>query len=219
MIAVSRVTVNHDGRGGTAPDHLVWHQGSKKKQRKVDIGVDIGVNIDLASLPGPPGFLHGPWVQVHGGCISGADIAAWPYSVTLPCKLVAFLGSLHWPADSGDLGHFVVSYLEVFILFEQWAGHLLLSEKVTRPHERGHRLLFLCQKESKLGRDVASSVALVKALGKLPGGLGRFLPCSVGRHMSRIRHLGWDQCSHRLTSSNWKADIISAFRWSVGVLE
>ena len=35
--------------------------------------------------------------------------------------------------------HFGVSYLEVLILFEQWAGHRLLSEKVTRPHVRALR--------------------------------------------------------------------------------
>ena len=28
MIAVARVSVNHDGKGGTAPDPLVWDQGS-----------------------------------------------------------------------------------------------------------------------------------------------------------------------------------------------
>ena len=39
-----------------------------------------------------------------------------------------------------------------------------------------------------------------RALAKLPGGLGRFLPCSLGSHMSRLRHLGWNQCSHGLTS-------------------
>ena len=45
--------------------------GSKKVRR-----TDIGVNLDLASLPGPHGFLNGPWVQVHGGGITGADVAA-----------------------------------------------------------------------------------------------------------------------------------------------
>ena len=40
--------------------------------------------------------------------------------------------------------------------------------------------------------------SLVRALGKLLGGIGRFLPCSVGGHMSRLRHLGWDQCSFLL---------------------
>ena len=59
MVAVSWVAVNHDGRSGSAPDPLVWDQGSKRKQRKTD----IRVNVDLASLPGAPGFLNGPSVQ------------------------------------------------------------------------------------------------------------------------------------------------------------
>ena len=41
------------------------------------------------------------------------------------------------------LGHFGVSYLEVLILFEPWAAHRLLSEKVTRPHVRAHRPIFI----------------------------------------------------------------------------
>ena len=65
MIALARVTVNHDGRGGTAPDPLVWDQGGRKKVRRTG----LRVNIDLASLPSPPGFLNGPWIQVSGGHI------------------------------------------------------------------------------------------------------------------------------------------------------
>ena len=45
-----------------------------------------------------------------------------------------------------------------------------------------------------------SAVLLGRWLGKLPGGIGRFLPCQVGTHLSRLRHLGWNQCSHGLTS-------------------
>ena len=135
MIAVSRVAVNHDGRGGSATDPLVWDQGSKRKQRKTD----IRVNVNLTSLPGPPGFLNGTWVQVHGGCITGADVAAWPYSVSTLCKFTAFLGSLQCPVGAEDLRHFGVSFLEVLILFEQWVGHQLLSERVTRPHVRANR--------------------------------------------------------------------------------
>ena len=62
MIAVAWVAVNHDGRGGTAPDPLVWDQGGRKNVRRTD----ISVNVDLASLHGPPGVLCGPWMQVHG---------------------------------------------------------------------------------------------------------------------------------------------------------
>ena len=42
--------------------------------------------------------------------------------------------------------------------------------------------------------------SLLRALGKLPGGLGRFLPCRLGTHLSRLRHVGWNQCSHGLDS-------------------
>ena len=126
MIAVARVTVNHDGRCGAAPDPPVWDQGGLEKARKLA----IRVNVD---------FLGGPWIQVHGGPISGTDFAAWPYSVGILCKFTSFRGTLHWPASSEDLGQIGVSFLELLILFEQWAGHRLLSEKVTRPHVRADR--------------------------------------------------------------------------------
>ena len=124
MIAIARVSVNHDGRDVTAPDPL-WDQGSRPKARKLA----IRVNVDLASLPGPPGFLNSPWVQVDAGRITGADIAAWPKSVSVLIRFTAFLNTLHWPSGSVDLGHFGISFMELLILFEQWAGHLLLSEK------------------------------------------------------------------------------------------
>ena len=51
MTAVAQVSVNHDGKGGTAPDPLVSDQGSRPKVRKLD----IRVTVDLASSPGPAG--------------------------------------------------------------------------------------------------------------------------------------------------------------------
>ena len=101
MIAIARVSVNHDGRCGTDPDPLVWDQGSRPKARKLT----IRFNVDLASLPGPPGFLTSPWVHVDAGRISGADVAAWPYSVGILCKFTSFLGTLNWPVGSDDFGH------------------------------------------------------------------------------------------------------------------
>ena len=110
MIAVARVSVNHDGKGGTAPDPLVWDQGSRPKVRKLA----FRVNVDLASLPGPPGFLNSSWTQVAAGRITGADIAAWPYSVGILIKFTSFLNTLHWPSGSDELGHFGVSYFGAF---------------------------------------------------------------------------------------------------------
>ena len=120
---------------------ILWFgdQGSKPKVRKLA----IRVNLDLASLPGPPGFLNCDWVQVHAGHITDADISAWPYSVGILVRFTSFLGTLHWPSGSLDLGHVGISFLELLILFEQWAGHRLLSEKVTRPHVRAGRPILL----------------------------------------------------------------------------
>ena len=74
--------------------------------------------MDLASLPGPPGFLDGPWIQVNGGHISDSDIAAWLYSVGIQFIFASFLDTLHWPPGSGDFGHFGVSLLDLLIRFE-----------------------------------------------------------------------------------------------------
>ena len=48
------------------------------------------VNVDLASLPGPPGFLNNIWVQVDAGHITSADISAWPYSVGILVSFTTF---------------------------------------------------------------------------------------------------------------------------------
>ena len=98
---------------------------SRPKVRKLH----IRVNVDIASLPGPPGFLNSSWIQVDGGRIIGADISAWPNSVGILVRFTSFLGTLHWPSGSVDFGHFGISFLDLLILFEQWAGHRLLSEK------------------------------------------------------------------------------------------
>ena len=42
--------------------------------------------------------------------------------------------------------------------------------------------------------------AMLRALGGLPGGLGRFLPCRIGADHCRLRSIGWERCGHGLTS-------------------
>ena len=139
MIAVAMVSVNHDGKGGTAPGPLVWDQQSRPKIRKLD----IRINVDLASLPGPPGFLNSSWIQVAAGRTTFADTAAWPCSVSILIRFTSFLTKLHWPSGSVDFGHFGISFMELWILFEQWAGHRLLSQEVTRPHVRANHPILI----------------------------------------------------------------------------
>ena len=42
--------------------------------------------------------------------------------------------------------------------------------------------------------------AMMWSLCLLPGGLRRFVPCSIGANHCRLRHIGWEKCGHGLTS-------------------
>ena len=42
--------------------------------------------------------------------------------------------------------------------------------------------------------------SLMRSLCFLPGGLARFVPCSIGANHCRLRHIGWERCGHGLTS-------------------
>ena len=154
MVAVSRVVVNRVGRGGSAPDPLVWDRGSTKKQRKVD----IRVNIDLATLPGMvPGFrlrvavslvlmwLSGLIVSVccansHRFCVLCIGLLTMWTLVTL-----AFLSWRSLPFSSNGLA--------IDCSLKRLPG------LVQGPIVQFLFLLCLFQKESKFDKDVSSSAA------------------------------------------------------------
>ena len=80
----------------------------------------------------------------------------------------------------------------------------MLSEKFTRRHVRAGRPILFPSVPVSEGIEIRHGCpflsSLIRALAKLPGGLGRFMPCSLGSHMSRLRHVGWNQYSHGLNS-------------------
>ena len=51
-------------------------------------------------------------------------------------KWVAFLSSLHWPADECNLSVGGVSCVELLILYELWAGERLQLEKAVPGYRR-----------------------------------------------------------------------------------
>ena len=75
------------------------------------------------------------WVGVLPAIICAEDVCGWPYSVGILVKLVAFPGTLHWPAARADLGVGGVSCVELLILYELWAGERPVLEKAV-PHYR-----------------------------------------------------------------------------------
>ena len=54
-------------------------------------------------------------------------------------KWVAFLYTLHWPQGGADLGVGGVSYVELLILYELWAGERLDLEKAVPRYRRAGR--------------------------------------------------------------------------------
>ena len=123
FIAISRAVVNHDGGIGTALDSLVWSAGALPKRP-----ILVHAFRDRAFLSGPLGLWDSAWVNIPASVISAADVALWPYTPGLSVKWVSFLGSLHWPAGGSDLGVGGISYVELLILYELWAGERLSWE-------------------------------------------------------------------------------------------
>ena len=199
FIAISRAVVNHDGLGGTAPNPLVWSVGASRKRRRL-----VHVVRDRAFLPGPPGIWHSEWFQVPAAVVCDEDIALWPYTPGLLVKWVSFLNSLHWPIGNLDLGVGGVSYVELLILYELWAGERLSLEKAHPRYLRPGRLISVSAVPSGLGIDIWRSCRFIGALMRsfclLPGVLRRFVPCSIGANHCRLRHIGWEKCGHGLTS-------------------
>ena len=214
--------VNHDGRGGTAPDPLVWSAGALHKRRRLVSAVRDG-----AFLPGPPGIWHSEWFQVPAAAICAEDMALWPYTPGLLVKWVSFLNSLHWPVGDLDLGVGGVSYVELLILCELWAGERLSLEKAHPRYLRPGRPISVSDVPFGPGIDIWWSCrfigALMRSLCLLPGGLGRFVTCSIGANHCRLRHIGWEKCGHGLTSRPRESasvpfldELLGLFRYPAG---
>ena len=136
--------------------------------------------------------------------ITAEDVRVWPYSVSLLVKMSAFLGTLHWPAGAVEFGVGGVSFVEMLILYEQWAGERLCLESAIPRHRRVGRPISVSAVPFGPGIDIWRSCrflgAIFRALRMLPCGLGRFLPGDIGANHGRLRHIGWEKCSHGLTS-------------------
>ena len=162
-----------DGNGGTAPDPLVWSSGALPTRRRLVHAVR-----DRALLPGLLAICDSDWINVLASAIGADDVAHWPYTTGLLVKWVTFLGSLHWPSGGVDLGVGGISYVELLILYELWAGERLSLEKAHPRYLRPGRPISVSAVPFGPGIDIWRSCrfigALMRSLCLLPGGLGRF---------------------------------------------
>ena len=200
MVAISRIEVNHDGFGGTAPDAMVWDKGGVVDTR----APSFRLIVDHATLPGPPGFLSNTWCTLHSLPITHDDVAVWPYSVDILLVFSSFLASLHWPQSTPDLGKFGISYFVQLLMFEVYTGHRLHTEKAVRSHLRPSRPLVFSGFSVGIGQEIRHGCqflhSLFRALGHLSGGLARFIPCQPSAHYARLSHLGCGRYGHGLSS-------------------
>ena len=154
-------------------------------------------------LPGPQSLWVGSWFRWPSIVISDDDVGRWPFSAGALVKLAAFLSSLSWPCEVVDLGPGGVSYVELLILYERWAGERLRVEDSLPKYRRPGRPILVsaalpCPDAEiwKLCRFLGN---MLRALVKLPCGLGRFIPGRIGANHGRLRHVGWEKCCHGLT--------------------
>ena len=192
FIAIFRVVVNHDDGEGTAPDPLICLLVLFPRRRVV-----LAVR-NHALLPGHASIRTSEWVNLPPSGVTAEDVGAWPYSVGILVNWVTFLGTLHWPADRADLG------VDGFPMYELCAGERLVLQKAFLRYRRHGRPISVSLVPFGPGTDTWCSCrfigALMRSLCLLPGGLGRFVPCSVGANHCRLWHIGWDKCGHGLTS-------------------
>ena len=96
-----------------------------------------------------------------------------------------------------------VSYVELLILYERWAGERLRIEEAVPKHRRPGRPISVSAAPLCPDADIWKLCLffghMLRALTKLPGGLGRFLLGRIGANHGRLRHVGWEKCCHGLT--------------------
>ena len=160
--------------------------------------------VTLLFSPGPVGI----WMGIGFPLVSVVSLLKMLGFDLILClfllKVSAFLGTLHWPAGAVEFGVGGVSFVEVLILYELWAGERLCLENAIPRHRRVGRPISVSAVPFGPGIDIWRPCrffgAIFRALRMLPGGLGRFLPGDIGANHCRLRHIGWEKCSHGLTS-------------------
>ena len=102
------------------------------------------------------------------------------------------------------MGKFGISYFELLLMFEVFSGFRLQTEKTVRPHLAFSKTPGFFWFFGGIGQEIRHGCqflhSLIRALGHLPGGLSRFIPCQPGAHHARLSHLGWGRYGHGLSS-------------------
>ena len=136
--------------------------------------------------------------------VTAWDVEYWPFSVGALVKIASFLGRLNWPAEVSDLGNGSIPYVELFILYERW-------DAVPKYRRQGRPISVsgapLCL-DADIWRLCRYLGGLMRAVRRLTGGLGRFIPGRVGANHGRLRHVGWEKSCHGLTCRPEEREVV-----------
>ena len=131
------------------------------------------------------------------------NVSRWPFSTGALVKLAAFLSTLTWPTTVEDLGPGGISFVELLILYENWAGEKLRVEFSVPKYRRPGRPISVSAAPFCPDADIRNLcqylATMMRALCRLPGGIGRFIPGRTGANHNRLRHVGWQKCCHGLS--------------------
>ena len=181
------------GHDGSAPHFFVLDKCKKSKRRRV-----LQADREFAQAPDLWGHGSVGWSNI---LVDAADVALWLCLAGVLVELCAFLSSLHWPTVVDDLGVSCVSCVELFVLYERWAGgRLVLQPAVPSGQEEWAPNVGVGCSGWTEHRCLTFLETLRVWVSYLVG-LGRFIPCRTGAHHCRLRALGWVLCGHGLTSS------------------
>ena len=98
-----------------------------------------------------------------------------------------------------------VSFVELLILYDLWAGERLTLEKAHPRYLRPGRPIQVSAVPFGPDIDIWRSLSVHCCFDEVSllaawGGLVGFVPCSVGTNHCRLRHIGWERCGHGLAS-------------------
>ena len=87
-----------------------------------------------------------------------------------------------------------ILYIELLILYERWAGERLRVEDSLPKFRRPGRPISVSAAPLCSDTDIWKLCRfwgnMLRALAKLPGGLGLFIPGRIGANHGRLRHFG-----------------------------
>ena len=141
----------------TVSDAMIWEKCSIIKPRSSSLRVIV----NLASFPGPLGFLDSSWGGLSLSPITQEDAALWPCSVNIFLEFTAFWTLCIGPREPLILANLVFPTWSCLSCLSRRLDHGVTCERVFRPHLRACRpLIFFEQSLASISNAIRQRVSV-----------------------------------------------------------